>query len=144
LKAIVAAARNLLSVLYPHFLLEDTMNRNASLLTGFCFGLVLMYVIDPSQGRRRRALVRDQLRHLYRRTGDRLDGKVRDIANHVSGGINEVYQNAQPDEAADAQIASVRADIDNELDVHARARNIAALQGAPEADAQNRRPSWQG
>lgn len=81
------------------------MNRNVSLLTGLGVGLALMYVIDPSQGRRRRALMRDKLTRLARQTGEGVDATLQDMSNRISGGINEVYQSVQPDEASDAQIA---------------------------------------
>ena len=105
------------------------MNRNVSLLTGLGVGLALMYAIDPSQGRRRRALMRDKLTRLVRQTGEGVDATMRDMSNRISGGINEVYQSMQPDEASDAQLAErVRAAMGRVVS-HPHAIDVTAENG---------------
>lgn len=105
------------------------MNRNVSLLMGLGAGVALMYVIDPSQGRRRRALMRDKMTRLVRQTGEGVDATMRDMGNRISGGINEVYQSVQPDEVSDAQLVErVRAAMGRVVS-HPHAINVTAENG---------------
>ena len=53
-------------------------------------GLGLMYFLDPDQGRRRRALMRDQMVHAAHKTGDAVDATSRDIANRAKGAVAEL------------------------------------------------------
>lgn len=48
-------------------------------------GALLMYLMDPQRGRRRRALVRDQLVHVARRVRQARRVTTADIANRSSG-----------------------------------------------------------
>jgi len=48
-------------------------------------GAVLMYYLDPSRGRYRRALVRDQLVHAGRKLHAGLDAALRDTRNRIEG-----------------------------------------------------------
>jgi len=105
------------------------MNRNVSLLMGLGVGFALMYVIDPSQGRRRRALMRDKLTRVARQAGEGVDATMRDMSNRISGGINEVYQSVQPDEASDTQLAErVRAAMGRVVS-HPHAVDVTAENG---------------
>ena len=105
------------------------MNRNVSLLTGFAVGLAIMYVVDPAGGRRRRALMRHKLRRAYRQTGEGVDTTIRDMSNRISGGISEIYQRTQPDEASDAQVAErVRAALGRAVS-HPHAIDVTAENG---------------
>ena len=61
------------------------MDRMLSRLGGIGLGATLMYVLDPQGGRRRRALVRDQLVHLIHELGEFADGTGRDAANRARG-----------------------------------------------------------
>jgi hypothetical protein len=62
----------------------------AGLLSAAAAGLGLMYFLDPDQGRRRRALVRDQMVHAAHKTGDAMDATSRDIANRAKGAVAEL------------------------------------------------------
>ncbi|OGA74427.1 MAG: hypothetical protein A3G81_14405 [Betaproteobacteria bacterium RIFCSPLOWO2_12_FULL_65_14] len=44
-----------------------------------------MYLLDPEQGRRRRALLRDQLVHAKRVLSERAGSKARDLSNRAQG-----------------------------------------------------------
>jgi hypothetical protein len=57
---------------------------------GVAAGLGLMYFLDPAQGRRRRALVKDQMVHAAHKTGDAVDATSRDIANRAKGAVAEL------------------------------------------------------
>ena len=56
-----------------------------SVLIGAAAGSALMFMLDPNGGRRRRALVRDQVTRASRKTRDGLDATARDLANRATG-----------------------------------------------------------
>ncbi len=59
--------------------------RIGSLLFGAGAGSVATYFLDPDRGRRRRALVRDQLTKLRRRTDEAIEGTRKDLQNRLQG-----------------------------------------------------------
>ena len=61
------------------------MDRIVRLLCGAGLGAAAMYLFDPRQGRRRRALIRDQLVRLSREARDSVDVVSRDAANRAVG-----------------------------------------------------------
>lgn len=72
-----------------------------SVIGGVTGGLGLMYFLDPDQGRRRRALVRDQMVHAAHKTGDAMDATSRDIANRAIGAVAELRGRWQPADVGD-------------------------------------------
>lgn len=58
-----------------------------AMLTGLGIGLGLMYFLDPERGRRRRALIRDQVAHGARITRDAAGATSRDVAHRASGTV---------------------------------------------------------
>jgi hypothetical protein len=52
-------------------------------LITFGLGALTMYLLDPQQGRRRRALLQDQITHAKRLVRERTEGKVRDLPNRA-------------------------------------------------------------
>lgn len=60
----------------------------AAILTGLGLGAGLMYFFDPERGRRRRALVRDQMAHGTRITRDAAGATSRDMAHRASGTVS--------------------------------------------------------
>jgi len=66
------------------------MGKRTSWLIGTGLGLGLMYFLDPAQGNRRRALVRDQVVRMINRTDTALEKSYRDIRNRVKGGFYEI------------------------------------------------------
>jgi osmotically-inducible protein OsmY len=73
-------------------LLQD----RTGMLTGLGLGIGLMHFLDPDQGRRRGALVRDQMAHASRLVGDATSATGRDIAHRISGTAAE-FQGALGD-----------------------------------------------
>src|ERR1044071_2997841 len=69
---------------------EGRMANALSVIGGVTAGLGLMYFLDPEQGRRRRALVKDQMVHAAYRTGDAVDATSRDIANRARAAVAEL------------------------------------------------------
>jgi len=72
-----------------------------SVVGGVAAGLGLMYFLDPAQGRRRRALVKDQMVHAAHKTGDAVDSTSRDIANRAKGAVAELRGRLQGAEVSD-------------------------------------------
>jgi hypothetical protein len=72
-----------------------------SVVSGVAAGLGLMYFLDPAQGRRRRALVRDQMVHAAHKTGDAMDATSRDIASRAKGAVAELRGRFQHREVSD-------------------------------------------
>src|ERR687892_2148790 len=60
------------------------------LLAAAAAGAGVMYILDPDLGRRRRALVRDQLARVAHRTGDAVDTTSRDVSNRARGVVAEL------------------------------------------------------
>jgi hypothetical protein len=48
-------------------------------------GALAMYFFDPASGRRRRALLREQLAHAQREIGDYAEGTAKDLRNRAQG-----------------------------------------------------------
>lgn len=69
---------------------RDDRSVLGSILGAAAAGLALMYFLDPDAGRRRRALVRDQVVHAAHRTQDAVDATSRDIANRARGAVAEL------------------------------------------------------
>ena len=60
-----------------------------ALLGGFGAGIALMYFLDPEQGTRRRALLRDQVTKWTRIGRETAEGKAKDIRNRTMGVMHE-------------------------------------------------------
>jgi hypothetical protein len=60
------------------------------LLGGFALGALTMFLLDPVQGNRRRALIKDKAYSAAIRTRKRADAASRDIANRARGVAAEV------------------------------------------------------
>src|SRR5438132_14240443 len=61
------------------------MSRITSFAKGVGIGAGLMYAFDPDQGRRRRAMVRDQIVGAYCDCEEGLDAAWRDVQNRLQG-----------------------------------------------------------
>ena len=64
-------------------------------------GAALMYFLDPDNGRRRRALARDQLVHGQRVLQDATEAAVHNAANRTRGTIKMLQQRISTEEAVD-------------------------------------------
>ena len=60
-------------------------NQSAGLLLAVGTGALLMYLLDPQQGRRRVALVRDKAVRLAHKGSDLTDAGTRDLAQRATG-----------------------------------------------------------
>ena len=56
---------------------------------GAAIGAAFMYLFDPSQGRKRRARIRDKAVHTWNEAGDTVESKTRDLANRAQGVLHD-------------------------------------------------------
>ena len=61
----------------------------ALLAAGFGLGALMMYLMDPEQGRRRRALARDQVTSFVNDAERRIEAKARHFSNRAQGMMAE-------------------------------------------------------
>lgn len=79
---------------------------------GIGLGAAVMYFMDPERGRRRRALVRDQVAHLAATVPPGMGATRRDLANRSRGLVASLKGRFGDDEASDETIvARVRAEL---------------------------------
>ena len=71
------------------------MNKMTAMLGGFGIGAGLMYLADPDRGRRRRALVRDKMKHCMCRSRHVLDAAAEDMSNRAHGMMAETEARAR-------------------------------------------------
>lgn len=106
-----------------------TRQFSAGVACALTLGAALMYLLDPAQGRRRRALVRDKGRRLARLTEEGVGTLSRDVSNRLSG------LKARASGAGDASVSDdevvlerVRAEIGHHVS-HARAIDVDVRDG---------------
>lgn len=106
--------------------------RLSSLVTGLAIGAGLMYYLDPDRGRRRRALVRDQLIHLQHELDDvrgRFDKYSRHLNNRMIGLKHQTANPLKPELVDDeVLIARVRSSVGRSVS-HPHAIKVTAHNG---------------
>ncbi|MHB1417691.1 MAG: SRPBCC family protein [Chloroflexota bacterium] len=86
------------------------MNRALNFLGGIGLGLGFMYLADPDRGKRRRALLRDQLAHFLNVTDDAIGKTAEDLGNRTEGLLAEARSALGGEEVSDdVLVARVRA-----------------------------------
>ncbi len=105
------------------------MARKDNLVGGALLGAGLMYLLDPDRGRRRRAMLRDQMVHLVNRTPDAAETAVRDLYHRAQGLAAEAGSRLRSDTADEVVVeARVRAEL-GRLVSHPGAIQVAAQDG---------------
>lgn len=118
-------------------------NRNL-LLGGLALGAGLMYLLDPGQGRRRRAVLRDKLGRARRVTVDRTSAGARDLRNRTRGLVSKTKSLMDRGPVDDAKLeARVRARLgrvgEEGLQIHVAARQgVVTLSGQVPPDEMDR------
>ena len=79
------------------------MKEAVALLAGLGTGALLMYLLDPDRGNRRRALIRDKMVKLNRQTQDAVGGTVKDMSNRAKGMLHEAKSAFEPKESEGTQ-----------------------------------------
>jgi uncharacterized membrane protein len=91
---------------------ENESNSTAALLGGLGLGAALMYFLDPSRGRRRRALVRDQMAHAVRKGEHGVEATIHDLSNRAQGLAAETRSRFSDDDPSDdVLVARVRSEL---------------------------------
>jgi osmotically-inducible protein OsmY len=108
------------------------VNRQANFVSGMLVGAGLMYMLDPARGRRRRALLRDQVvhgAHELEDVGGRIEGKSRDLRSRARGAVAETRARMQPEDVDDSVLeARVRTEIGRAVS-NPGAVHVAAREG---------------
>ena len=98
-------------------------------VSGLGLGAALMYFLDPRNGRRRRAIARDQLWRLGRVAGRAQRSAARDLANRASGAWAEAARALRQEPAQDREVAErVRAKLGRYVS-HPHAVRVAVVDG---------------
>ncbi|HSJ65184.1 MAG TPA: SRPBCC family protein [Gemmatimonadaceae bacterium] len=101
----------------------------AALLGALGLGAALMFFLDPSRGRRRRALVRDQVLHAVRKGEHGVEATVNDLTNRAHGLAAEARNRFREDDPTDdVLVARVRSEL-GRVCSHPRAVIVTALDG---------------
>jgi len=77
----------------------------AGTLKGFGLGLGTMYLLDPQQGRRRRAVARDSIIRMFHDLSDEVERGIRDAGHRLSGMAAEARAMLGGEEISEPQLA---------------------------------------
>ena len=98
------------------------------LTVGVGLGMALAFMLDPSLGRRRRAVARDKMARATRKTRDAIDATARDVANRTRG-IASAFSHADEQDVDDAVLVErLRAKL-GRISSHPRAIDVYASTG---------------
>jgi len=64
---------------------SDNLRLATTIIGGIALGALAMYLTDPVQGRRRRAMAQDKMRSMTHRTSDTVGSVMRDASHRLSG-----------------------------------------------------------
>ena len=60
-----------------------------AIMSGLGVGAALMYLFDPEEGNRRRAVLRDKATSMSNKAQDAMSGRVQDMSNRAKGLLHE-------------------------------------------------------
>jgi osmotically-inducible protein OsmY len=113
----------------------ETMNAAMAMLGG----AGLMYLLDPDRGRRRRALVRDQVVHLANKTEDAAEATMRDMTNRMRGTVARTRRMLTPEHDVPDEVLVQR--VRSQLGPFAhRAIEVSAARGRVQLSGRVARP----
>ena len=105
------------------------MNKGLKLMSAAGLGAGSMYLFDPDRGKRRRALVRNKIRHVAKEAGDIAGKTERDVRNHVRGLFAELESLFRTRDVSDDGLqARVRSKLGRVVS-HPRAIEVKAVDG---------------
>lgn len=83
--------------------------RITKMMVGSLGGAALMYFLDPNEGRRRRAMLRDQVEKFMNTAADRTEGMIENISDRAQGIAAEKTRTLTSEEVSDeVMVARVR------------------------------------
>lgn len=92
-------------------------------------GAGLMYLLDPDRGRRRRALMRDKMRHGANMAGEKANATAKDLGNRARGMSVEAMKRVRKEKLTDEQLAQrVRAELGHHT-THSSAIEVSVHDG---------------
>lgn len=92
-------------------------------------GAALMYALDPTRGRRRRAVIRDKALSLYDASGETLSRKSQDLRNRAAGTVASAKAWLKPEPVSDEKlVARVRSKMGRYVS-HPHAIKVEANEG---------------
>jgi osmotically-inducible protein OsmY len=92
-------------------------------------GAAAVYILDPRSGRRRRALLRDQMDEMQHEVEDQAEVLSRRARNRAAGTAHEIRSRLEDEPVDDSTLrARVRAEIGRQI-VHAGAIDITVYNG---------------
>lgn len=77
----------------------EVMNKPLTLAAGIGLGTGIMYLLDPDRGKRRRALVRDRIKNVARKTSHGVGVTARDVTNRARGLGAQIQSRLKRDKA---------------------------------------------
>jgi hypothetical protein len=99
------------------------------LLIGVGLGMAIAYILDPSHGRRRRALLSDQITRASRKTREAIDVTMRDVTNRTKGIVAATRGRIANESVDDTTVVErVRAKL-GRVCSHSRAIDVRAADG---------------
>lgn len=105
------------------------MHRGLAFGTGVGVGTGLMFLLDPDQGKRRRALLRDKCYSAARKTSEGMGVTARDLRNRTQGIVSGVQSRFSSEPVDDAVLVDrVRAKL-GRIASHPRAIDVMAQDG---------------
>lgn len=108
---------------------ESAPNRTLTLLAGIGIGAALLYFLDPQQGTRRRALLRDKAAKALRIGGREAREHGEDLRNRAAGTVAELGGRLDDAPVTDEQlVARVRSELGHHVE-RARAIEVVADHG---------------
>jgi uncharacterized membrane protein len=105
------------------------MKNRTSFLVSAGLGAGLMYLFDPERGRRRRAMVRDQLTHVRHRARDAFDATRSDLTNRGQGMGASLRNWIGTGEASDPVLAERVRSVIGRIVAHPGSINVKTDQG---------------
>lgn len=120
------------------------MSKQGTFLFGVAVGAGIMYLLDPDRGRRRRALIRDQVvrgAHEVEDLGGVAAGRARDLRNRAVGAMHETRARLSSEVVDDPVLeARVRAELGRltstpgSIEVHADHGRVVLTGQVPERE----------
>jgi hypothetical protein len=105
------------------------MNKELTFGAGLGIGTLLMYLVDPDRGKRRRALLRDKFVRAQRKTGDCMEVTAHDLSNRARGIATTIQSRFTAHEVDDGVLVDrVRAKL-GRIVSHSGAIEVAAEGG---------------